>query len=90
MSVTKELKKEIISKFSSCANDTGSTEVQVALFTKHISNLTEHLKINKKDYQARRGLLVFVVKRKRLLIYLKNKSNDRYEKVIKELKLKRV
>ena len=90
MSVTKELKKDIISKFSSGANDTGSTEVQVALFTKHISNLTEHLKINKKDYQARRGLLVFVVKRKRLLIYLKNKSNDRYEKVIKELKLKRV
>ena len=50
MSVTKELKKEIISKFSSGANDTGSSEVQVALFTKHISNLTEHLKINKKDY----------------------------------------
>ena len=48
MSVTKELKKEIISKFSSGANDTGSSEVQVALFTKHISNLTEHLKINKK------------------------------------------
>jgi small subunit ribosomal protein S15 len=90
MSVTKELKKEIISKFSSGANDTGSSEVQVALFTKHISNLTEHLKINKKDYQARRGLLVFVVKRKRLLIYLKNRNNDRYEKVIKELKLKRV
>jgi small subunit ribosomal protein S15 len=90
MSVTKELKKEIISKFSSGANDTGSTEVQVALFTKHISNLTEHLKINKKDYQARRGLLVFVVKRKRLLVYLKNRNNDRYEKVIKELKLKRV
>lgn len=90
MSVTKELKKEITSKFSSGANDTGSTEVQVALFTKHISNLTEHLKINKKDYQARRGLLVFFVKRKRLLIYLKNKSNDRYEKVIKELKLKRL
>ena len=90
MSVTKELKREIISKFSSGANDTGSSEVQVALFTKHISNLTEHLKINKKDYQARRGLLVFVVKRKRLLIYLKNRNNDRYEKVIKELKLKRV
>ena len=90
MSVTKELKREIISKFSSGANDTGSTEVQVALFTKHISNLTEHLKINKKDYQARRGLLVFVVKRKRLLVYLKNRNNDRYEKVIKELKLKRV
>jgi len=90
MSVTKELKKEIISKFSSGANDTGSTEVQVALFTKHISNLTEHLKINKKDYQARRGLLVFVVKRKRLLVYLKNRNNDRYEKVIKELKLKKV
>ncbi len=90
MSVTKELKKEIISQFSFAENDTGSTEVQVALFTQHISNLTEHLKINKKDYQARRGLLVFVTKRKRLLTYLKNRNNDRYEKLIKELKLKRV
>lgn len=90
MSVTKELTKEIISKFAISENDTGSSEVQIALFTKHISNLTEHLKINKKDYQARRGLLTFVVKRKRLLIYLKNNNNDRYEKVIKELKLKKV
>ena len=80
MSVTKELTQEIISKFAISKNDTGSSEVQIALFTKHISNLTEHLKINKKDYQARRGLLSFVVKRKRLLTYLKNNNNDRYEK----------
>ena len=90
MSVTKELTQEIISKFAISKNDTGSSEVQIALFTKHISNLTEHLKINKKDYQARRGLLLFVVKRKRLLTYLKNNNNDRYEKIIKELKLKKV
>jgi len=90
MSLTKELKKEIISKFALKADDTGSTEVQVALFTNHITKLTEHLKINKKDYQARRGLLVFVTKRKRLLIYLKNQNHNRYEKLIKELKLKRV
>lgn len=90
MSVTKELTQEIISKFAISKNDTGSSEVQIALFTKHISNLTEHLKINKKDYQARRGLLSFVVKRKRLLTYLKNNNNDRYEKIIKELKLKKV
>lgn len=90
MSVTKELKKEIISQFSSGKNDTGSTEVQVALFTKHVSNLTEHLKTNKNDYQAQKGLLAFVTKRKRLLIYLKSRDNDRYEKLIKELKLKRV
>ena len=90
MSVAKELKKEIITKFAVCENDTGSPEVQIAVFAQHISNLTEHLKINKKDYQARRGLLVFVVKRKRLLTYLKNNNNDRYEKIIKELKLKKV
>ena len=90
MSVTKELTQEIISKFAISKNDTGSSEVQIALFTKHISNLTEHLKINKKDYQARRGLLSFVVKRKRFLTYLKNNNNDRYEKIIKELKLKKV
>lgn len=90
MSIEKKVKEEIILKFSSSITDTGSTEVQVALFTKHISNLTEHLKINKKDYQARKGLLAFVTKRKRLLIYLKNRDNDRYETLIKELKLKKV
>ena len=59
MSVTKELKKEIISKYAICENDTGSPEVQIAVFTQHIANLTEHLKVNKKDYQARKVLLVF-------------------------------
>jgi len=90
MSITKKLKQDIISKFAYSKNDTGSTEVQVALFSEHISNLTEHLKANKKDHQARRGLLVFVAKRKRLLLYLKSQSSDRYESIIVKLKLKRV
>lgn len=90
MSITKKLKQEIISKFSRCNNDTGSTEIQLALFTQHINNLTEHLKFNRKDHQARRGLLVFVTKRKRLLLYLKSQCSDRYESIIIKLKLKRV
>ena len=90
MSITKESKKELIGQFAKGEKDTGSPEVQCALFTNHIKNLTEHLKVNKKDYQARRGLLAFVVKRKRLLKYLKRLDNDRYENLIKELKLKRI
>jgi small subunit ribosomal protein S15 len=90
MSITKEFKKEIISKFLLKKNDTGSVEVQVALFTEHITNLTKHLKINKKDYQGRRGLLMFVTKRKRLLTYLKDNNIDRYGKIIKKLKLKSI
>ena len=90
MSITKESKKELIGQFAKGEKDTGSPEVQCALFTNHIKNLTEHLKVNKKDYQARRGLLAFVVKCKRLLKYLKRLNNDRYEILIKELKLKRI
>ena len=90
MSITKESKKELIVQFAKGEKDTGSPEVQCALFTNHIKNLTEHLKVNKKDYRARRGLLAFVVKRKRFLRYLKRLDNDRYENLIKELKLKRI
>ncbi|WPX96998.1 30S ribosomal protein S15 [Candidatus Bandiella euplotis] len=88
MSITKELQNELITKFGRGDNDTGSSEVQCALFTHHIKNLTEHLKANKKDYQAKRGLLAFVVKRKRLLTYLKRTDHARYEKLIQELQLK--
>jgi small subunit ribosomal protein S15 len=90
MSINKELKKELVERFAKGKNDTGSPEVQCALFTNHIINLTEHLKINKKDFQARKGLIAFVIKRKRLLTYLKRVANERYEVLIKELKLKRV
>lgn len=90
MSITKALTKKTVSKFTMDQNNTGLSEVQIALFTQQISSLTEHMKTNKKDYQARRGLLVFVIKRKRLLMYLKSKNNKQYETVIQELKLKRV
>jgi len=88
MSITKQLTREVISNFADKESNTGLSEVQIALFTNHIANLTSHMKINNKDYQARRGLLSFVTKRKRLLTYLKNKSNTRYEHLIKKLKLK--
>ena len=88
MSITKELQDQVIAQFARGENDTGSSEVQCALFTHHIKNLTEHLNTNKKDYQAIRGLLAFVVKRKRLLIYLKRTDHARYTKLITELKLK--
>ena len=90
MSITKELKEKLIEQFAKGEKDTGSPEVQSALFTNHIKNLTEHLKSNKKDYQAKRGLLAFVTKRKRLLAYLKRLDSSRYETIIKELKLKRI
>jgi small subunit ribosomal protein S15 len=88
MSITKELQDKVIAQFARGDADTGSPEVQCALFTHHIKNLTEHLKTNKKDYQAIRGLLAFVTKRKRFLIYLKRTDINRYEKLIQELKLK--
>lgn len=88
MSITKQLTREVISNFTDKESNTGLSEVQIALFTNHIVNLTSHMKINNKDYQARRGLLSFVTKRKRLLTYLKNKSSTRYEHLIKKLKLK--
>ena len=90
MSIAKELKQGLITQFAKGEKDTGSPEVQCVLFTHHIKNLTEHLKTNKKDHQARKGLLAFVVKRKRLLAYLKRLDSQRYENLIKELKLKRV
>ncbi|MFQ3307026.1 MAG: small subunit ribosomal protein S15 [Candidatus Midichloriaceae bacterium] len=88
MSIEKEAKLNLVKNFAQKEKDTGSPEVQCALFTQHIRNLTDHLKGNKKDYSAIRGLLAHVVKRKRLLIYLKKRNLIRYEKLIKELKIK--
>ncbi len=87
---TPELRKQdTIEKFKLHDSDTGSPEVQIALLTNRISHLTEHLKIHKKDHHSRRGLLLMVGKRRRLLNYVKNKDVQRYRGIIKELGLRR-
>ena len=78
-------KQEIIEKFGANAKDTGSAEVQIAMLTKKISELTEHMKSNKKDFATKRGLLMMVGKRKRMLSFLKEKNLEGYRKLIKEL-----
>ena len=89
MSVTAERKQEIIKDYATKADDTGSPEVQVAILTERITNLTEHFKEHGKDNHSRRGLLKMVNQRRRLLDYLKRKDYDRYEKLIKSLGLRR-
>jgi small subunit ribosomal protein S15 len=89
MVLAKETKSELIEKYKTHENDTGSPEVQVAILTKKINQLNEHLKINKKDHHSRRGLVMMVGKRKRLIEYLKNNDTNRYKKLIKELGLRK-
>ncbi|MEO0288509.1 MAG: 30S ribosomal protein S15 [candidate division WOR-3 bacterium] len=89
MALKKEKKKEIIQKFAIKENDTGSPEVQIALLTERINQVTEHLKKFKKDIHSRRGLLLMVGKRKRLLNYLMQKDFERYKKIVKELNLRK-
>ena len=89
MSITQEEKAELVKKYGRGENDTGSTEVQVAILTTRINNLTEHLKTHKKDFHSRRGLLVMVGQRRRLLDYLNANSNERYTELIKSLGLRR-
>lgn len=89
MSITKEEKFEIAQKFGENERDTGQTEVQVALITKRIVDLTEHFKIHKKDHHSRRGLLKLVGQRRRLLNYLAKKNINRYRSLIQELGLRR-
>ncbi len=79
--MTKERKQEILTTFAKCEGDTGSTEVQVALLTERINELTEHLKVHKKDEHSRRGLLIMVGKRKRLLSYLEKVDIERYRDI---------
>ncbi len=85
MSVGKEQKAEMIAKFGKGENDSGSPEVQVAILTLRIRNLTEHLKSHNKDHHTRRGLLMLVGKRRRLLSYIKEKDIDGYRALIAEL-----
>jgi small subunit ribosomal protein S15 len=87
--LTKEQKSEIASKYGRGANDTGSAEVQVAVLTASINLLTEHLKIHKKDHHSRRGLLLQVGQRRRLLNYLQAKDVARYRSLISDLGLRR-
>jgi small subunit ribosomal protein S15 len=82
-------KAEIVEKFKTHDGDTGSPEVQVALLTERINGLTEHFKAHKKDHHSRRGLLLLVSKRKRLLSYLKGRNVERYRTLIKELGLRK-
>ena len=89
MSITAERKLELIGEFATKSGDTGSPEVQVAILTERIRNLTEHLKTHKKDFHSRRGLLIMVGQRRRLLEYTKQKSQKRYEDLIKRLELRR-
>lgn len=89
MSITKEEKTEIVKSYGTNNNDTGRSEVQVALLTKRIANLTEHLKEHKHDHHTRRGLVMMVGKRRRLLNFLERTQLDRYRDIIKALNLRR-
>ena len=89
MSITAERKQELIKEFAVKKDDTGSPEVQVAILTERITNLTEHLKTHKKDYHSRRGLLMMVGLRRRLLDYVKLKEVKRYEDLVSRLNLRR-
>ncbi|MGN0904769.1 MAG: 30S ribosomal protein S15 [Alphaproteobacteria bacterium] len=89
MSITQERKQELIKEYATKEGDTGSPEVQVAILSERIKNLTEHLKEHGKDFHSRRGLLIMVGQRRRLLDYLKGKDVSRYEKLIARLGLRR-
>jgi small subunit ribosomal protein S15 len=89
MSIEKDKTIEIIKDFGSNESDSGSANVQVAILTERIKNLTEHLKIHKKDFGSRRGLLSMVGQRRNLLKYIKNKNENGYSDLIKKLGLRR-
>ena len=89
LSLTKEKKTEVIGKFASHEGDTGSPEVQVALLTARINDLTEHLRAHRKDHHSRRGLLMLVGQRRRLLNYLNRHDVERYRSIVQELGLRR-
>jgi small subunit ribosomal protein S15 len=89
MNLTKEEKQEIISKFGASEKDSGKAEVQIALLTARINKLTSHFSEHKKDHASRRGLLMMVGKRRRLLDYIARKDIERYRSTIKELNLRK-
>jgi small subunit ribosomal protein S15 len=89
MSVTAERKSELIKDNATKTGDTGSPEVQIAILTERINNLTEHFKVHKKDHHSRRGLLKMVSQRRQLLDYVKNKDEQRYQGIIQKLGIRR-
>jgi len=89
MAVTQERKQELISKFGAGSADTGKTEVQIALLTERINDLTQHLREHRKDHHSRRGLLMLVGRRRRLLNYLQRNDLERYRTLLRELGLRR-
>jgi small subunit ribosomal protein S15 len=89
MSITQERKQDVITEFATATGDTGSPEVQVAILTERITSLTEHLKLHKKDFASRRGLLMMVGQRRRLLDYVRRKEQSRYQALIERLGLRR-
>jgi small subunit ribosomal protein S15 len=89
MALTKARKNELVERFGESTSDTGKTEVQVALLTERINQLTDHLRTHRKDHHSRRGLLMLVGKRRRLLNYLQRDDLERYRALIRELGLRR-
>lgn len=89
MSITAERKQEVIKSYATVSGDTGSPEVQVAVLTERIRNLTDHMSEHRKDFHSRRGLLILVGRRRRLLTYIKGKSQQRYLDLIQKLGLRR-
>lgn len=88
MSITNERKTQLISEYKINATDTGSPEVQIAVLSERIKNLTEHMKSHAKDFHSRRGLLLMVGKRRSLLNYVKKKDNNRYQSIVEKLGLR--
>ena len=88
MSITKDIKKDLINEFSKNDKDTGSTGVQIAVLTERIKNLTEHFKSHNKDNHSKRGLVALVNKRKKLLNYLSKKNKSEYSELIKKLNIR--
>ena len=89
MSIAPDIKSELIKKYATKENDTGSAEVQVAVLTTRIVNLTDHFKIHKKDNHSRRGLLKMVAQRRKILDYVKSKDEPRYKNLIEQLGIRR-
>ena len=89
MTITKERKQELIGEFKQGESDTGSPEVQIAILSTRINNLTEHMRANKKDYSTRRGLLAMVSRRRRLLDYVRSRDPQRYLDIIGRLGIRK-
>ena len=89
MSITKEEKTKLIKKYGNSDTNTGSSAAQIAILTERINNITEHLRENKKDHSGRRGLLIMVSKRRKLLNYIKKKNMTEYMELIKDLKIRK-